>query len=57
MTNPRGDALSKRDVVVNEHFFAFFVREVALLGIPEMRPNMIGYIAGLYVYDLFHGWP
>ena len=56
MTNPRGDTLPEGDVVVDENFFVSAVSEVALLGIPEMCPNVIGYIACLYVYYLFHDW-
>ena len=41
--------------MVDKHFFTLFIREVALLGIPEMCTNMIGDVASLYVYDLFHG--
>jgi hypothetical protein len=54
MTNPRGDALPKRNVVVNENFFVSTVIKVALLDIPEVCPNVIGCVAGLYVYYLFH---
>jgi hypothetical protein len=56
MTNPRGDTLPKRDVVVDENFFVSTVIKVALLGIPKVCPNVIGYIASLYVDNLFHGW-
>lgn len=54
MTNPGGDTLPKGDIVVDENFFVSTVNEVALLGIPEVCPNVIRYIASLYVYDLFH---
>jgi hypothetical protein len=26
------------------------------LGIPKVCPNVIGYVASLYVYNLFHDW-
>jgi hypothetical protein len=57
MTNPRGDTLPKGNVVVDENFFVSTVIKVALLGIPEVRPNVIGSVASLYVYYLFHDWP
>ena len=57
MTNPRGDTLPKGNVVVNENFFVSTVIKVALLGIPEVCPNVIGCVASLYVYYLFHDWP
>ena len=42
--------------MVDENFFVSAVSEVALLGIPEVCANVIGYIACLYVYYLFHDW-
>jgi hypothetical protein len=54
VTNPGGDTLPKGDIVVDENFFVSTVNKVALLGIPEVCPNVIRYIASLYVYDLFH---
>ena len=57
MTNPRGDTLPKGNVVVNENFFVPTIIKVALLGIPEMCPNVIGCVASLYVYYLFHDRP
>ena len=56
MTNPGGDTLPKGDIVADENFFVSTVNEVALLGIPEVCANVIGYIASLYVYYLFHDW-
>lgn len=56
MANHRRDALPKGDIVVDENFFVSTVSEVALLGIPEVCPNVIGYVASLYVYYLFHDW-
>jgi hypothetical protein len=56
MANPRRDALPKGDIMVNENFFVSTVSEVALLGIPEVCANVIGYVASLYVYYLFHDW-
>jgi len=49
MTNPRRDTLSKGDIVVDENFFVSTVNKVALLGIPKVRPNVIRYVASLYV--------
>jgi hypothetical protein len=57
MTNPRGDTLPKGNVVVNENFIVSAIIKVALLGIPEMCPNVIGCVASLYVYYLFHDRP
>ena len=54
MTNPRGNTLPKGDIVVYDNFFIFTVDKVALLGIPEVRPNVIGHVASLYVDNLFH---
>jgi hypothetical protein len=57
MTNPRGDTLPEGNVVVDENFFVSTVIKVTLLGIPEVCPNVIGCVASLYVYYLFHDWP
>jgi hypothetical protein len=57
MTNRRGDTFPKRNVVVDENFFVPTVIKVALLGIPEVCPDVIGCVASLYVYYLFHDWP
>ncbi len=54
MTNPRGDTLPKGDVVIEENFLVSAVSKVALLGIPKVCPDVIGYVASLYVYYLFH---
>jgi hypothetical protein len=54
MTNPRGDTLPEGDVVIEENFFVSVVSKVTLLGIPKVRPDVIGYVASLYVYYLFH---
>jgi hypothetical protein len=56
MTDPRGGTLPKGDVVVHENLLVATVCEIALLSIPKVRPDVIGYVAGLYVYYLFHGW-
>lgn len=56
MTNPRGDPLPKRNIVVDENIFVPTVIKIALLDIPEVSPNVIGCIASLYVYYLFHDW-
>jgi hypothetical protein len=56
MTNPRGDSLPKGDVVVDENFFVSTICEIALLSIPEVCPDIVGYVAGLYVDYLFHSW-
>jgi len=42
--------------VVDDNFFVSTVVKVALLGIPKVCPNVIGYVASLYVYNLFHDW-
>jgi hypothetical protein len=57
MTNPWGDSLPKGNVVVDENFLVSTVIKVALLGIPEVCPNVIGCVASLNVYYLFHDWP
>ena len=57
MTNPRGDTFPKGNVVVDENFFVSGVIKIALLGIPEVCSNVIGCVASLYVYYLFHVWP
>jgi hypothetical protein len=56
MTNPRGDSLPKGDVVVDENFFVSTICEMALLSIPEVCPDVVGYVASLYVDYLIHGW-
>lgn len=57
MTNPRGDTLPKGNVVVDENFLVSTVIKVALLGIPEVCPNVIGCVASLNIYYLFHDGP
>ena len=57
MTNPPGDPLPKGNIVVDENLFVPTVIKITLLGIPEVSPNVIGCIASLYVYYLFHDWP
>ena len=57
MTNPRGETFPKRNVVVDENLFVSTVVKVVLLRIPEVCPNVIGCVASLYVYYLFHDWP
>lgn len=43
--------------MVYENFFVSAVSEIALLSIPKVSPDVIGYVAGLYVdYLLHHGW-
>ncbi len=41
--------------MVDKNFFVSAVCEIALLGIPKVCPDVIGYVAGLYVDYLFHG--
>jgi hypothetical protein len=42
--------------MVYENFFVSAVCEIALLSIPKVSPDVIGYVAGLHVDYLFHGW-
>jgi len=42
--------------VLDEDFLVRAVCKVALLGIPKVCPNVVGYVASLYVYYLFHRW-
>lgn len=40
--------------MVNEKFFVLAVCKVALLCIPKVCSDVIGYVASLYVYHFFH---
>jgi hypothetical protein len=40
--------------VIDEHLLIFTICKVALLSVPKVCLNVIGCIARLYVYDLFH---
>lgn len=42
--------------MVYENLFVSAVCKIALLSIPKVSPDVIGYVAGLYVDYLFHGW-
>ena len=55
MTNPRRDTLPKGDIVVDENVFIAAKCKIALLGIPEVCPNVIRHVAGLNVDYFFHG--
>ena len=56
MTNPRGYTFPEGDIMINEDFFVLTVCKVALLSIPKVCPDVIGYVASLYVYYFFHDW-
>jgi hypothetical protein len=55
VTNPRRDTLPKGDIVVDENVFIAAIGKIALLGIPEVCPNVIRHVASLNVDYFFHG--